>query len=350
MKSVFINASRRYGVHIGDGLLTEAGGHIRALTKAKKAALVCDDTVHALYASALRGSLEAAGFEVHEYVFAHGEASKSMTELVRLLEFLAGHGMTRGDVITALGGGVTGDLAGFAASVYLRGMDYVQLPTTLLAAIDSAIGGKTAVNLEAGKNLAGSVYQPIAVLCDTSLLKTLPEDMFASGTAEAIKYGMVFDESLFSQLEHGDYKDKLEDIVAACVTYKAAMVERDEFDTGQRHLLNFGHTIGHAIEKCSNYALPHGHGVAIGMLYMCRAAEKLGLTKAACSERLDAALKANGLPVSTDYTAAQLAKYALSDKKRQGDTITLVIPERIGKCGLHKLPVDELEAFIAAGE
>jgi len=204
--------------------------------------------------------------------------------------------------------------------------------------------------MPAGKNLAGSVYQPIAVICDTSLIKTLPEDMFASGAAEAIKYGMVFDQALFERLERGDYKSKLEDIVAACVKYKAAMVEADEYDNGQRHLLNFGHTIGHAIEKCSGYALPHGFGVAIGMMVMCRAAEKLGLAREACSERLNRALRCSSLPTSTEYTAAQLAKYAISDKKRHGDSITLVIPERIGKCVLHKLPVSDLEAFITAGE
>ena len=188
-------------------------------------------------------------------------------------------------------------------------MDYVQLPTTFLAAIDSAIGGKTAVNMPAGKNLAGSVYQPIAVLCDTSLIKTLPDDMFASGAAEAIKYGMVFDQVLFERLEHGDYKAELEDIVAACVKYKAAMVEADEYDNGQRHLLNFGHTIGHAIEKCSGYALPHG--LRRGNRhdgYVAAQPRSWGWRAKVCSERLNRALRCSSLPTSTEYTADPTCK------------------------------------------
>ena len=251
--------------------------------------------------------------------------------------------------MAALGGGVTGDMAGFAAAVYLRGIRCVQLPTTLLAAVDSSVGGKTAVDLTAGKNLAGAFSQPAAVLCDTDCLKSLPAAVFADGAAEAIKTGVLCDETLFALFEDGTLTADPGEVIARCIAYKAGVVERDEKELGERKLLNLGHTVGHAIEKCSGFTIPHGHAVAAGLAIMARSAEALGWTEEPLAERIAACLERNGLPTGTDYTAEALAQAALSDKKRAGDTITVVVPRRIGECELKKLPVRELPGLIAAG-
>ena len=253
------------------------------------------------------------------------------------------------DCVAALGGGVTGDMAGFAAAVYLRGIRYVQLPTTLLAAVDSSVGGKTAVDLTAGKNLAGAFCQPAAVICDTDCLKTLPPDVFADGAAEAVKTGVLSDEALFALFEDGTLTADPGEVIARCVAYKAGVVERDEKEQGERKLLNLGHTVGHAIEKCSGYVIPHGHAVAAGLAVIARAAEALGWTEESLAARITACLSKNGLPTGTDYSAEALAEAALSDKKRAGGDITLVVPRKIGHCELRKVPVADLLPIIRAG-
>ena len=251
--------------------------------------------------------------------------------------------------MAALGGGVTGDMAGFAAASYLRGIRYVQLPTTLLSAVDSSVGGKTAIDLAAGKNLAGAFLQPAAVLCDTDCLRSLPAAVFADGAAEAIKTGVLSGETLFSLFEDGTLTDAPAEVIARCVRYKAGVVERDEKEQGERRKLNLGHTVGHAIEKCSGYAVPHGHAVAAGLAIMARASERLGWAEAGASARITACLKRNGLPTDTDYSAEALAAAALADKKRSGESITVVVPKTIGGCELKKIPVAELLPVIAAG-
>ena len=251
--------------------------------------------------------------------------------------------------MAALGGGVTGDMAGFAAASYLRGIRYVQLPTTLLSAVDSSVGGKTAIDLAAGKNLAGAFLQPTAVLCDTDCLRSLPAAVFADGAAEAIKTGVLSGDTLFSLFEDGTLTDAPAEIIARCIRYKAGVVERDEKERGERRKLNLGHTVGHAIEKCSGYAIPHGHAVAAGLAVMARASERLGWAEPGVSARIAACLEKNGLPTGTDYPAEALAKAALADKKRSGDSITIVVPRAIGGCELKRIPVTELLPIIAAG-
>ena len=240
-------------------------------------------------------------------------------------------------------------MAGFAAAVYLRGIRYVQLPTTLLAAVDSSVGGKTAVDLTAGKNLAGAFCQPAAVICDTDCLKTLPPDVFADGAAEAVKTGVLSDEALFALFEDGTLTADPGEVIARCVAYKAGVVERDEKEQGERKLLNLGHTVGHAIEKCSGYVIPRGHAVAAGLAVIARAAEALGWTEESLAARITACLSKNGLPTGTDYSAEALAEAALSDKKRAGGDITLVVPRKIGHCELRKVPVADLLPIIRAG-
>ena len=253
--------------------------------------------------------------------------------------------MTRTDMIVALGGGVTGDLAGFGAAVYLRGISFVQIPTTFLAAIDSSVGGKTAVDLEAGKNLAGAFYQPKLVLCDTDVLQTLPEVVFADGIAEALKYGVLGDAALFEKIAGGDFRQDLEEIIETCVSMKRDVVEEDEFDTGKRQLLNLGHTFGHAIEQKSHFQMTHGHAVAIGMHLIAKAAEAKGIAEKGTAAAIAKALEQNQLPKETEFSPAEVAEGTLRDKKRRGGTISFVFPKKIGDCEIVKIPVEEVEAL-----
>ena len=349
IRTIPVRTSPAYSVQIGPGLLGRCGSLLQDMLAPCRMAVITDDTVAPLYLERVVRSLSGAGFAVVSYVFPAGESHKNMDTLSAILEFLAREHLTRTDCVAALGGGVVGDMAGFAAAVYLRGIRYVQLPTTLLAAVDSSVGGKTAIDLAAGKNLAGAFLQPAAVLCDTDCLATLPLDVFADGAAEAIKTGVLSDESLFALFEDGTLTAAPAEVIARCVAYKAGVVERDETEQGERKLLNLGHTVGHAIEKCSGYTIPHGHAVAAGLAVMARAAEHLGWTQEPIAGRIAACLAKNDLPTGTDFSAADLAQAALSDKKRAGDTITVVVPRRIGTCQLHKLPVAELEHLITAG-
>lgn len=345
MRSVTVKTSATYEVLIGSGLLQKAGEAVKKVISPCKAAIVTDSTVVHLYEETVRQSLTEAGFSVCTFVFPAGEASKNIHTLSHLLEFLAKEEMTRTDMIVALGGGVTGDLAGFGAAVYLRGIPFVQIPTTFLAAIDSSVGGKTAVDLEAGKNLAGAFYQPKLVLCDTDVLQTLPEVVFADGIAEALKYGVLGDAALFEKIAGGDFRQDLEEIIETCVSMKRDVVEEDEFDTGKRQLLNLGHTFGHAIEQKSHFQMTHGHAVAIGMHLIAKAAEAKGIAEKGTAAAIAKALEQNQLPKETEFSPAEVAEGTLRDKKRRGGTISFVFPKKIGACEIVKIPVEEVEAL-----
>lgn len=349
IQTIHVRTDPEYDVTIGPGLLAECGRRLKEVVPLCHMAVVADSTVAPLYLETVKASLLQAGYRVSAYVFPAGEGSKNFETLSSILEFLAEEHLTRTDCVAALGGGVTGDMAGLAAALYLRGVRYVQLPTTLLAAVDSSVGGKTAIDLKAGKNLAGAFMQPAAVLCDTGCLNTLPPDVFADGAAEAIKTGVLCDESLFALFEDGALTAAPEEVIARCVAFKAGVVERDEKEQGERKLLNLGHTVGHAIEKCSGFTIPHGHAVAAGLAIMARAAEKLGWTDGPVAVRIAACLEKNNLPVRTGFEPQALALAALSDKKRAGDSITIVVPKAIGRCELKKMPVTELLPVIKAG-
>ena len=349
IQTIHVRTDPAYDVTIGPGLLAECGRRLKETVPLCHMAVVADSTVAPLYLETVKASLLQAGYRVSAYVFPAGEGSKNFETLSSILEFLAEEHLTRTDCVAALGGGVTGDMAGLAAALYLRGVKYVQLPTTLLSAVDSSVGGKTAIDLRAGKNLAGAFMQPAAVLCDTSCLNTLPPDVFADGAAEAIKTGVLCDESLFALFEDGALTAAPEEVIARCVAFKAGVVERDEKEQGERKLLNLGHTVGHAIEKCSGFTIPHGHAVAAGLAIMARAAEKLGWTDGPVAGRIAACLEKNRLPVRTGFEARALALAALSDKKRAGDSITIVVPKAIGRCELKKMPVSQLLPVIQAG-
>lgn len=343
MNTVTVSASKTYDILIGPGILKELGIRVQSLGKAQKVCLVSETSVFPLWGETALSSLKDAGFDVCSYVFPAGEESKNGENLLKLLNFLAENGLTRSDILVALGGGVTGDLAGFTASCFLRGIRFVQVPTTLLAAVDSSVGGKTAVDLPAGKNLAGAFWQPSLVICDTDTLDTLPVDIFRDGCAEVIKYGILYDSKLFAHLEEKGLDFDREAVITRCVELKRDVVMEDEFDTGARMKLNLGHTIGHGVEARSNFTLSHGKSVAIGMAIVCRA------SRCPDTPRILAILQKFGLPVTTDESVQDIYNYTLSDKKRSGDTVRLIIPRRIGDCAIVPTPVHTLKSFIQAG-
>ena len=349
MKRIHIQTSQSYDVLIEGGLLAQAGELLAERFSPRTAVLLTDTTVDTLYAGQVADALARAGFRVLRYAFAGGESNKTLSTVAEILAFLSQNAVTRSDLLVALGGGIVGDVVGFSAAVYLRGLRFVQIPTTFLAAIDASVGGKTGVNLPTGKNLAGAFWQPACVLCDCETFRTLPRTVFLDGVAEAIKYGVLEDEALFNALAASPEIADIEDVVFRCIQLKSRFVAEDERDVGQRQLLNLGHTLGHAIERVSGYQVSHGHGVAIGMVAAARAAERLGYAKAPCSERIIAALQTHGLPVSTSLPTNALLQAMTRDKKRTGATLNLVLPERIGACGIVPFAVDRLPEFIQAG-
>lgn len=346
---IHIPVGAGYDVHIGAGLRKNCAPLVKACAGEGRVAIVTDTTVEALYLRDVRAALEEAGMAVESYAFAAGEGSKNLQVLSGMLEFLAARRFTRADSILALGGGVVGDMAGFAAGCYMRGIGFIQMPTTLLAAVDASVGGKTAVNLRAGKNLAGLFVQPMAVLCDTECMESLPEAALADGLAEAIKTAVLFDEELFSILEKGNARENMHTLIAACVAHKGRIVAADTFERGERKLLNLGHTAGHAVEKLSGFAISHGHAVSMGMALMAGYAQREGLCGRDAFLRILRALERNGLPLRAPYSAAQMAEAVWADKKRERENVTLILPERIGACMLRETDMHGLRDVFQSG-
>jgi len=348
MKNITVKTSKTYNITIGTNILDTAGSHIRQKIDGQTAAIITDDIVSGLYEKRLSDNLVKNGYRVIRYVFPNGESSKTAETFFSILNFLAEEKLSRSDVVVALGGGVVGDLAGFTAACYMRGIKFVQIPTTLLSMVDSSVGGKTGINLACGKNLAGAFYQPDAVICDVSLLSTLTDEVFKDGCAEVIKYGVIADKALFESLKN-PIRNNLTDIIARCIEIKRDVVMEDEYETGIRKLLNFGHTVGHAIELLSEYKTFHGHAVAAGMAIVTRATVRMGICKTDCLDELLKMLKSYDLPVNTKYDAESLTNACLSDKKRGGDSITMIFPVEIGKCILKQIPVNEIKTIIQSG-
>ena len=349
MRTVTVNASKNYDILIGAGLLDQLGQQVKTLCKASKICIVSDSNVFPLHGERAVTSLLNAGFDVTHFVFSAGEESKNASVYLELLNFLAQNQITRSDCLVALGGGVVGDLTGFAAATYLRGIPFIQVPTTLLAAVDSSVGGKTAIDLPAGKNLCGAFYQPRLVLCDTDTLNTLPEDIFRDGCAEVIKYGILYDPEFFCYLEKTGPDFDRERVIARCAELKRDVVAEDEFDTGARMKLNLGHTIGHGIEARSNFTLSHGKSVAIGMAMVARAAAKTEHCSENTKNRIVDILRAYGLPTQAQYSVDDIYTYTLSDKKRSGGSVSLILPAAIGDCRIVPTPIEELKSLIEAG-
>ncbi len=347
MIKIEVKTGKPYTVKIGNGIINNAGEEAKALGLDGRILIISDDNVAALYIEKVKLSFESAGFEVLSFVIPHGEESKSAENLIAILNFAAENALSRMDTFVALGGGVVGDLCGFAAAVYMRGTNFIQLPTTLLAAVDSSVGGKTAIDLDAGKNLAGAFYQPKLVLCDTKTLDTLPDEEFSNGMAEVIKYGMFCDEELLDSLTEGN-KD-IEKIIARCVEIKARVVESDEFDKGERMFLNFGHTVAHAVEALSGYKTPHGSAVAIGMAVITKACIANGICQSEALDILIPLLKKYNLPHECVYGAEEVYNVTLKDKKNAHGTITLVLPTAKGKSKLEKCDYNKLKEIITLG-
>lgn len=291
MKKLTVNVGKTYEIIIEKGIMQECGAYIKKVSSAKKVCVITDSNVAPLYLDRVVSGLEKEGYEVFSFIFKAGESSKTTAVIVEMVEFLAEKGLTRKDLVVALGGGVCGDMAGFAAAVYLRGIDFVQIPTTLLSQVDSSVGGKTGVDLPQGKNLCGAFHQPVLVLIDPLALHTLSDHYFSDGMGEVIKAGCIKSAQLFEKIENKDVKENIEEIIFECVDIKRGVVERDEKEQGERALLNFGHTIGHGIEKLHNFSgVSHGEAVGIGMLMISEIGEKAGLTEKGTADRIKAVL------------------------------------------------------------
>ena len=335
---------REYDILIQRGLLDQAGAYCRkSLPRAGRLFVVTDSNVAPLYASRLEQSLTAAGFSVTVHVVPAGEGSKCAGQLAELWEAMMAAGLTRTDAVVALGGGVVGDLAGFAAATILRGVDFVQIPTTLLSQVDSSVGGKVAIDLEAGKNLAGAFWQPRLVLMDPDTLATLPDATFADGMAEVVKYGCILDGTFFDFLSdrpsRKEIMGEVEHVLYTCCNLKRIIVEEDERDTGKRMLLNFGHTLGHAYEKAGHYEKwTHGQAVAAGMVKAAGLGERLGITPVGTADRIAAVLTALDLPVEISCTAEEYAAAIGLDKKGAGSDISVILLEEMGRAIPHKMP------------
>ena len=338
-----------YPIFTGAGLLDSLGGMLASIVKPCRVMILTDSNVAPLYLDRAVQSMTESGFAVTAKILPAGEESKSIQKLSEVLEAFCEAHMTRTDLAVALGGGVIGDLTGFASGCYLRGIRFAQVPTTLLAAVDASVGGKTAVNLEHGKNLAGLFHQPVAVICDTETMKTLTPHELADGAAEAIKSGILGDPELFSVFESGEPAAQLQEIVTRSVAFKAKIVMEDPNEHSVRKLLNLGHTPAHAIELLSNFEISHGHAVAMGMGIMSRAAAKRKILPQKDAERILDTLRRSNLPVNAPFSAADMAKIAALDKKAAANDITVILPETIGHCRMEKIPLAALEALFADG-
>ena len=342
MKKLTVNVKDKYDILIDRGLLEKTGELVKSVLNSKKIMLISDTNVYDIYGDAVKLSIEEQGYQVFTYIFPAGETSKKTAVVVDMVEQMAQCGMTRNDGVVALGGGECGDMAGFAAAIFLRGIKFVQIPTSLLAQVDSSVGGKTAVDLPQGKNLCGAFHQPSLVIIDTNVLKTLSPHFFSDGMGEVIKYGCIKSESLFERLEKENAEDYIEDVIYECLDIKRIIVENDEKEFGERALLNFGHTCGHAIEKLWNFeTVSHGEAVGIGMVMASRAGESIGLTEEGTADRIAALLKKYGLRSADTHSTAEIVDAMSADKKRTGTGIKLVMLKKIGDSFIY--PVDNSE-------
>lgn len=353
MKTLRVNTARAYDILVGRGLLEQAGALSREVNGGSRALIVTDSHVFPLYAGAAARSFEEAGYQTAVFTFPAGEENKRLEIIAEIYGRLAAGGFTRKDLLVALGGGVTGDMTGFAAATWLRGMDFVQIPTTLLAQVDSSVGGKTGVDIPQGKNLVGAFWQPVRVIADPDTLESLSPAVFADGMAEIIKAACIKDADFFSRLESGEAvrPEQLEQTILQAIDIKRGVVERDENETGERKLLNFGHTMGHALEKYYDYsALSHGRAVALGMVLITEASQRQGLTEKGTVERICAVLERHGLPIADTATLDDYLPGVALDKKCSGTDIDLALLRRIGEGFLYRMPVALLGGFLRGEE
>ncbi|MBC8062884.1 MAG: 3-dehydroquinate synthase [Clostridiaceae bacterium] len=353
MKNIKVNIpDKNYEIKIENGCLNKIGEMIKNIYDGKKLFIITDRNLQRIYGELLNNNLKSSGYEVGMHVIEPGETSKSLKELEKIYSSLVHYNITRSDLIITFGGGVVGDLGGFAASTFLRGVPYLQCPTSLLAQVDSSVGGKVAIDLESGKNLVGSFYHPVAVFIDPELLKTLPKTFLHDGMAETIKYGAFKDEELFNKLfnfnSDEDLLNNIEEIIYTCCDIKRNIVERDEKDLGERMILNFGHTIGHGIEQYFNYTkYTHGEGVAIGMYWITSKSEQLGITEKGSANKIKEILIKYELPWSVDnLTSNDIIDIISRDKKKSRNNISLILLKSIGNAFIKEIDFNNIKEYI----
>ncbi len=349
MRKVNIPASQNYDVYIEKGLLSRVGEIAKELVNPRSAVVISDSNVAPLYKEALLMSLEAVGIAADIFVIEAGEDSKNPENLIKAANFLIEKDLTRSDLVVALGGGVITDLAGLCASLYQRGVALIQIPTSLLAMVDSSVGGKTAVNLENGKNMFGTFYQPKAVICDPEVLSTLPKEEFSNGIAEIIKYALLRGGKSLEILCGESLSEHLPELIEECVSIKRDYVCADEFDRGDRQFLNLGHTVGHAIERASGFEVPHGSAVAAGMCIVARACAELGICNKAVADEVEHLCKKYGLPTDSNISIKELNDAATHDKKRQGEKLSLILIKDFGNCFIHLTEKEYLSEILEKG-
>lgn len=344
MKKLTVHVGDTYEIFIEKGLLKDCGKYVRVVSKAKKIAIITETNVAPLYLDTVKNCIENEGFEVVNYIFPAGESSKTTETIVNIVEFLAENGLTREDMVVALGGGVCGDMAGFAAAIYLRGIKFVQIPTTLLSQVDSSVGGKTGVDLPQGKNLCGAFHQPALVLIDPDVLETLSPHFFSDGMGEVIKYGCIKSKVLFERIETENVKDFIEDLIYDCVNIKRGVVERDEKEAGERALLNFGHTAGHAIEKLHNFTdISHGEAVGVGMVMISEAGERIGLTERGTADRIRKVLEKYNMKTEVENSITDIIGAMYHDKKRTGSGIKFIMLHSLGDSFINPVENDKVK-------
>lgn len=345
-------SSVSYDIKIQKGLLSAFGEQLRSIYKGSSVAVITDSNVDQLYGTAIMSALTAADYKVSKIAIPAGEQSKSLINLNYVYSRMAEEDMDRTSMLVAFGGGVVGDLAGFAAATYMRGIPYVQFPTTLMSQLDSSIGGKTAINLKAGKNLAGCFYHPRAVFIDPELLETLPDRVYCDGLAEAVKYGAIRDANLFKLIKEAgslqNIQARIEDIIYSCCSIKNTLVQKDEYDKGERQLLNFGHTIGHGLEKFFDYQkYTHGEAVGLGMLLITRSAEAANLTEKGSYDSIKELLEICQLPTEIpSLDKEKLIDIINHDKKSKAGYLNLILIRSIGNAYIHQIAKSELQNFI----
>lgn len=344
MKKLTVHVGDTYEIFIEKGLLKDCGKYVKVVSKAKKIAIITETNVAPLYLDTVKNCIENEGFEVVNYIFPAGEGSKTTETVVGIVEFLAENGLTREDMVVALGGGVCGDMAGFAAAIYLRGIKFVQIPTTLLSQVDSSVGGKTGVDLPQGKNLCGAFHQPAFVLIDPDVLETLSPHFFSDGMGEVIKYGCIKSKVLFERIETENVKDFIEDLIYDCVNIKRGVVERDEKEAGERALLNFGHTAGHAIEKLHNFTdISHGEAVGVGMVMISEAGERIGLTERGTADRIRKVLEKYNMKTEVENSVTDIIGAMYHDKKRTGSGIKFIMLHSLGDSFINPVENDKVK-------
>ena len=344
MRRINVRTSREYSVLVGNGATKNIASELKTVIKAKRILVISDDNVEPLHMKGLLSQIEGT-YCCFTHVLKNGEENKNIDAVLGILSELQKNEFDRDDAVIALGGGVVGDISAFSASIYMRGIDFVNIPTTLLSQVDSSVGGKTGVDFGGAKNIVGSFYQPKLVICDTDYLKTLPDNIFADGCAEVIKYAFINDKELLEVIEDGIRKN-IDDIVYRCVSYKHDVVSNDEFDRGLRGLLNFGHTIGHAVESLSSYTISHGSAVAIGMRVIAEAFEKAGICQKGVCEKLVSVIQNNNLPLECGFSAEDIINAVRKDKKKSGDSISVIVPKELCKCEIEKMSFEKLYSII----